>query len=34
MSWILNKAAEVGDGDEGLSIVGRVEGGEIPEVRL
>jgi len=34
MSRILNKAAEVGDGDEGLSIRGRVERGEIPEVKL
>ena len=34
MSRILNKAAEVGEGDEGLSIGGRVEKGEIPEVKL
>jgi len=34
MSRILNKAAEVGDGDEGLSIGGRVKRGEIPEVKL
>jgi len=34
MSRILNKAAEVGDGDEGLSIGGRVERGDIPEVKL
>jgi len=34
ISRILNKAAEVGDGDEGLSIGGRVEKGEIPEVKL
>jgi len=34
ISCILNKAAEVGDGDEGLSIGGRIEKGEIPEVKL
>ena len=34
MSRIPNKAAEVGDGDEGLSIGERVEKGEIPEVKL
>jgi len=34
MSRILNKAAEVGDRDEGLSIGGRVKRGEIPEVKL
>ena len=34
MSRILNKAAEVRDRDEGLSTGGRVEKGEIPEVKL
>jgi len=34
MSQILNKAAEVRDGDEGLSIGGRIEKGEILEVKL
>jgi len=34
MSRILNKAAEVGDRDEGLSIAGRVEKGEILKVKL
>ena len=34
LASILNKAAEVGDGDEGLSIGGRVEKGEILEVKL
>jgi len=35
MSVILNKANVVGDlGDEGLSVGGRVEKGEIPEVKL
>jgi len=34
MSRILNKAAEVGEGDEGLSVGGRVGKGEIPGVKL
>jgi len=34
ISRILNKAAEVRDGDEGLSIGGRVEQEEIPKVKL
>jgi len=34
MSRILNKAAEIGGGGEGLSVGGRVEKGEIPEVKL
>jgi len=34
MSAIPNKAAVIGDGDEGLSVGGRVEKGEIPEVKL
>jgi len=34
MSRILNKVAEIGEGDEGLSIGGRVEKGEILEVKL
>jgi len=34
MSRILNKAAEVGDGDKRLSIGERVEKEEIPEVKL
>jgi len=34
MPRILNKAAEVGEGDEGLIIGPRVEKGEIPEVKL
>jgi len=32
ISQILNKVAEVRDGDEGLSIGKEVEKGEIPEV--
>jgi len=34
MSAILNKAAVIRDGDERLSVGGRVEKGEIPEVKL
>jgi len=34
MSRILNKAADIGEGDEGLSVGGRVERGEILEVKL
>ena len=34
MSAILNKAAVIGDGDERLSVGGRVENGEISEVKL
>jgi len=34
MSAIRNKAAVIGDGDEGLSVGRRVEKGEIPEVKL
>jgi len=34
MSRILNKAAEVRDGDEGLSIGRRVEKGDILEMKL
>jgi len=34
MSAILNKAAVIGEGDEGLSVGGRVEKGVIPEVKL
>jgi len=33
-SAILNKAAMIGDGVEGLSVGGRVEKGEIPEAKL
>jgi len=34
MCAILNKAAVIGDGDERLSVEGRVENGEISEVKL
>jgi len=34
MSRILNKAAVIGEGDEGLSVGGRAEKGEVPEVKL
>jgi len=34
MPTILNKAAVIGDGDVGLSVGGRVEKGEILEVKL
>jgi len=34
MSAIPNKAVVIGDGDEGLSVGGRVEKEEIPEMRL
>jgi len=34
MSATLNKAVVIGNGDEGLSVGGRVEKGEIPEVKL
>jgi len=34
MSTILNKAAVIGDGDEGLSVTGRVKKEEILEVKL
>jgi len=34
MSCIWNKVAELGEGDKRLSIGGRVEKREIPEVKL
>lgn len=34
VSAILNKAAVIGEGDEGLSVGGRIEREEIPEVKL
>jgi len=34
MSRVLNKAAEIGEGDEGFSIGSRVKKGDIPEVKL